>query len=328
MKSTLTVALVLSAAALGSAADATLETVGGTLYATSIDGTRAVDRVRTADGRERTVEVLSQGANVLPIQGVSHSRAGLVVHTGLGGAAPLTSALFRQGAQGGSTVTVLRDAATGELTRPSSLRTVVLDLAEFVLLDAGHFVMPDGTPRAWALVRRASGELVLVDYDFAGSPVRRTPLGFTAPLGSNKGSVVAGPDGHLSIVVSSAMRITIYDALITSYLVPVGPGRTLDLGEGFRPESTRVGIIAILIGLMTRPAPAISYQVGDELRVDVLDGNTFRTVARQSIPPDASGFMDPEGLFQFFYLLPYIEQENLYRGAAGLGAEAIMTVGH
>ncbi len=327
MRSTLTVALVLSAAALGSAADATLETLGGTLYATSIDGTRAVDRVRTADGRERTVEVLSQGANELPIQGVSHSRAGLVVHTGLGGAAPLTSALFRPGAQGGSTVTVLRDAATGELTRPSSLRTVVLDLAEFVLLDAGHFAMPDGTPRAWALVRRASGELVLVDYDFAGGPVRRTTLGLIAPIGSNKGSVVAGPEGHLSVVVASAMKVTFYDMLISSF-APIGPGRTLELGEGFRPESTRVGIIAILIGLMTRPAPAISYQVGDELRVDVLDGNTFRTVARQAIPPDASGFMDPEGLFQFFYLLPYIEQENLYRGAAGLGAEAIMTVGH
>jgi hypothetical protein len=36
--------------------------------------------------------------------------------------------------------------------------------------------------------------------------------------------------------------------------------------------------------------------------------------------------MEPEGLFDFYYLLPYIEQENLYRGAVGLGAAPIMTV--
>ncbi len=327
MRSTVTVALILSAAASIARADVTLETVGGTLYATSIDGARAVDRVRTADGRERAVEVLSQGANQLPIQGISHTPAGIVVHTGLGGSSPLTSALFRQGAQGGSTVTVLRDPSTGEIARPSSLRTVALDVTDFVLLDAGHFVMPDGTPRAWALVRRASGELVLVDYDFEGGPVRRTVLAFTAPLGSNKGSVVAGGDGHLSVVVASAMKVTFYDLMISSFAA-AGPPRTLIVGESFRPESTRLGIIAILIGLVTRPAPAISYQVGDELRVDAFDGTSFRTVARQTIPADASGLMEPEGLFEYFYLLPYIEQDNLFRGAVGLGAEAIMTMGH
>ena len=327
MKSTFTVALVLSAAASLAGADVTLETVGGTLYATSIDGARAVDRVRTADGRELAVEVLSQGANQLPIQGISHSRAGLVVHTGLGGSAPLTSALFRQGVQGGSTVTVLRDSVTGAITRPSSLRVVVLDLADFALIDAGHFVMPDGTPRAWALLRRTSGEVVLVDYDFAGGPVRRTPLGFVAPIGSNKGSVVANGDGHLTVAVASAIRIDFTDLLISSF-APAGPPRTLTPGEGFRPESTRLGIIAILIGLITKPAPAVSYQVEDELRVDVLDGNGFRTVARQTIPADASGLMEPEGLFEFYYLLPYIEQDNLFRAAAGLGAEPIMSVGH
>jgi hypothetical protein len=131
----------------------------------------------------------------------------------------------------------------------------------------------------------------------------------------------------VSVVVASAMKIFLQDLYITTFLT-AGPPRTLDLGEGFRPESTRLGIIAILIGLFTRPAPAVSYQVGDEVRVDVFDGNAFRTAARQTIPADASGLMEPEGLFEFFYLLPYIEQDNLFRGAAGLGAEPIMTVGH
>jgi hypothetical protein len=325
MKPALAAALVLSAAARVSAADVSLDAVGGTLYVTSIDGTRAVDHAFDAAKNEVAIETLSQ--NGLPIRGISHSRVGLVVHTGLGGSAPLTSALFRQVVQGGSTATVLRDPVTGDITRPSSLRTVALDATDFSLIDAGHLVMPDGTPRAWALIRRASGELVLVDYDFAGGPVRRSPLGFIAPIGSNKGSVLAGPDGHVTVVVASAMRITIYDLLITSF-APAGPPRTIIVGESFRPESTRLGIIAILIGLMTKPAPAVSYQVGDELRVDVLDGNTFRTITRQTIPADASGFMEPEGLFEFFYLLPYIEQENLYRGAVGLGASPILTVEH
>jgi hypothetical protein len=51
-------------------------------------------------------------------------------------------------------------------------------------------------------------------------------------------------------------------------------------------------------------------------------------VARETIPPDASGLMADEGLATVFYLLPYIEQENIYRLAVGQEAELIMTVGH
>src|SRR5262245_29403543 len=60
MKPTVTVALVLSAAASIASADVKLETVGGTVYATSIDGTRAVDRLVTADKSEVSIEVVSQ----------------------------------------------------------------------------------------------------------------------------------------------------------------------------------------------------------------------------------------------------------------------------
>ena len=128
-------------------------------------------------------------------------------------------------------------------------------------------------------------------------------------------------------MVASGLTINMEGMIISSF-VPAGPPRTLTVGEGFRPESTRLGIIAILIGLITQPAPAVSYQVGDELRVDVFDGNTFRAVARPTIPADASGLMESEGLFELYYLLPYLEQDNLFRAAAGLGAEPIMSVGH
>ena len=92
-------------------------------------------------------------------------------------------------------------------------------------------------------------------------------------------------------------------------------------GAGFDPDSTHLGIIAILIGLVAQPAPAVSYQRGDEVIVSVLDGGAFRTVARQTLPPDASGLIEPEGIFWAYYILPFIEQENLYRPAVGSDRE-------
>lgn len=330
MKSTLTIALVLSAAASAARADVTLETVGGTLYATSIDGTRAIDHVRTADKNEVAIEVLSQGPNPLPILGVSHSRAGIVVHSGHGGSAPLTTVIFAYGTADASPyASLLRNPVTGVVTRPSAQRVLVLDVVDFTLIDAGQVVLNDGSLRAWALIQRTgSGEAVLVDYDIAGGPVRRTPLGFTAPLGSNKGSVIATNDGHLHVVVANSIKVVFTDMLVSTYVTPASPPRTLTVGDGFRPESTRLGIIAILIGLFTKETPAISFQRGNELIVAVPDGAGFRTIARQEIPPDAQGFMEPEGLFQFFYLLPYIEQDNLFKGAVGHEAEPILSVGH
>jgi hypothetical protein len=326
MKSTLTAALVLSAAASAARADVTLETVGGTLYATSIDGTRAVDHVRTADKNEVAIEVLSQ--NALPILSISHSRAGVVVHTGHGGSAPLTTVIFGYGEANASyNASVMRNPQTGVVTRPSAQRVVVLDVVDFTLIDAGQFVL-NGAPRAWALVQRTgSGEAVLVDYDVAGGPIRRTLLGFIAPIGSNKGSVVATDDGHVHVVVANQVKVMFGDLLVSSWSLGAAP-RTLTVGEGFRPESTRLGIIAILIGLFTKDAPVISFQRGDELVAVAVDGPGFRTVARQEIPPDAQGLMEPEGLFEYFYLLPYIEQENLYKGAVGHGATPILSVGH
>ena len=331
MKTALAAAsLILAAAVSATAADSSLDAVGGTLFVKSIDGARAVVNAFDASKNEVSLETLSQTG--LPILGISHSRAGLAVHTGAGGTAPLTTALFRHDAPPSShTAVVLRDPRTGAVVRPSSLRTIVLDPADpgATLLDAGHFVLPNGAPRAWAYVRRSAGTALLVDFDVAGGTVRRTPLGFTPPIGSNKGSIVATPDGGgfaMFAYPGGMLGVNMEDLMVTPWLVE--PRGTLALGAAFDPASTRTGIIAILIGLLATPTPAVSYQVGDELRVDVLDGNTFRTVARQPIPPDASGFMEPEGLFQFFYLLPYIEQENLYRGAVGLGASPIMTAGH
>jgi hypothetical protein len=313
-------------------AEATLDVVGGMLYVTSIDGAQAVIRAHTAAKNEVAIEVLSQAPNPLPIQSISHSAAGLAVHSGAGGTAPLTTALFRYGtAEASYTATaVLRDPRTGTITKPSSVRTIVLDPSDpgAVLLDAGHFAAPDGAARAWAYVRRSSGEAVLVDFDVAGGAVRRTPLGFTPPLGSDKGSVVGTPDGGAFASFESEGRIRIigFEDIMVSVLQPVPKG-TLSLGSGFVPGSTRLGIIAILIGLLTQPTPAISYQVGDEVVLVVPEGAGFRTVARQTVPAEASGLMETDGIW-FAFLLPYLEQDNLFRGLVGHAAEPVLPAGH
>ena len=325
MKPALAAALMLAATSVA-AADLSLDAVGGTLYVTSIDGTHAVVDAYDASKNEVSIETLSQ--NGLPILRISHSRAGLAVHMGAGGTAPLTTALFRHDAPASSqTAVVLRDPRTGTVARPSSLRTIVLDPADpgATLLDAGHFVLTNGTPRAWALARRSSGEALLVDFDVTGGAVRRTPLGFTPPIGSNKGSIVATPDGGAFATFAYPgvmLVVSMKDFITESWLAE--PKGTLSLGSGFDPGSIRTGIIAILIGLVAEPMPALSYQVGNELRVTAFDGTGFRTVARQAVPPEALGLIESEGI-GFDFMLPYLEQDNLFRGLVGQPAVPITT---
>jgi hypothetical protein len=56
---------------------------------------------------------------------------------------------------------------------------------------------------------------------------------------------------------------------------------TLPVGDDFRPESLRLGIIAMLIDLVQQPAPAIWFQDGDQMRLYVFDGGGFRLLAQQ-----------------------------------------------
>jgi hypothetical protein len=46
-----------------------------------------------------------------------------------------------------------------------------------------------------------------------------------------------------------------------------------------------------------------------------------------TIPAQASGLMEEEGI-SYYFMLPYIEQDNLYRGTVGQGAVPILSVGH
>lgn len=320
MKTTLGIALALVAAAPLVRAERRLDAAGGAVYVTSTDEARTFETVRTPDGREARYEVAAR-ANAQPIHRVSHTSVSLAVHSGAGGSAPLTTSLFTSG--GGEVLGSdwLRDEATGAITKPSAVRTIVLDPSDpgAVLLDASHVLLPGGQIRVLALSTRSGGEVIVADYDVAGGPVRRTPLGFTPPIGSNKGSFVAASDGSVWGAFASTNGIRLFDLgdlSATGPLAPVQKG-VIAGGAGFEPESTHLGIIAILIGLMAQPAPAVSYQRGDEVIVSVLEGGVFRTVARQTVPPGASALIEPHGIFWGVFILPYIEQENLYRLPVG-----------
>jgi hypothetical protein len=157
----------------------------------------------------------------------------------------------------------------------------------------------------------------VADFDFAGGPVRRTPLGFTPPIGSNKGSFTVSPTGTVWAAVASADGIRLFDL---GDLTATGPLQPVQLGfvgfgvdTGWEGTSARLGIIAILIGIVAEPVPTISYQSGDQLVLLAFDGTRLREVRRQTLPAGAQGLMEDEGIF--YYLLPFIEQEALYKSA-------------
>jgi hypothetical protein len=323
--------LALAAATtVAHAGQATFDRAGRTLYVTWTDGARTIDYVHTPDGPWTAVEVVAKpGAQ--PIIGISHSTAGVVVHSGAGGSANLKAEAWAGvGAEANGSYG-LRDPRDGQVRSPFAARTIALDptapAGSTVLLDAGHVALANGALRALALVQRASGEAVLVDHDFAGGPVRRTPLGFTPPIGSNKGSFVATPDGHVWATFASEDKLRLFDLGDLSAPGALQPAAkaTVSSFAGVDVSADHIEGYALLSGVTVQPTVAISYQAGDELIRSVFDGTTLRQVARQSVPAGARGFMEDDGIW--FYLLPYIEQENLYKAYESFSADGKITMG-
>lgn len=314
MKTTVAITLALAAAASVARADVALDANAGTVHAVRIEGSRAAVTAWAADGKVTQGEILSPAA--LPIRSADYTTAGLTVHASAGGTAPVTTAQFKAGITDGTSNTILvAELATGAVRRPNAIRTISIDPtdpgAEY--LDGGSVAFADGSVRAWILARRSAGGALLVDYDVAGGPVRRVPLGYTPPIGSNKGSIVALPNGEVwgtFVAESSRVAYTFTDILVSSVVAPT-PRGSVTLAADYVPGSTRVGIIAILIGLLTQPAPAVSYRVGDDLVVAVPENGGLRTIARHDAPPNATALIEEEGIF--YFLLPYIEQDNLYK---------------
>jgi hypothetical protein len=143
---------------------------------------------------------------------------------------------------------------------------------------------------AMTLVRRASGAVVLMDRT-DGRPWRATPLGFTFPTGATLGSYTSSEDRHAYGAFSREGLIRVVDLGDLSVPGPLAPEvlDSIQVGAGFDPSSTRMGIIAILIGLLTEHVPAVFYFQDGNTIVLGFDGTEFRPV----------GFLEEEGIFYF-----------------------------
>jgi hypothetical protein len=153
----------------------------------------------------------------------------------------------------------------------------------------------------------AAGSAVEIAVDAGGAS-------FTVPSSSTKGSVVANAargsivetcefQGGCSKVPTEGWATFPSDRRVMLVHVPEMSGEgpydgtivaSVPAGAGFRPESVRVGIIAILIGLVVQRVPVVGFQDGGDIVLHVFDGSSMHLLARQPIPAGqtASGFWD------------------------------------
>ncbi len=143
---------------------------------------------------------------------------------------------------------------------------------------------------ALTLVRKLSGAMLLVDST-DGTPQRTTPLGFQYPTGSTWGSYTSWADRHAYGAFSRTGTIRVVDLGDLSAPGPLAPIvlDSIELGAGFNPASTRMGIIAVLIGLLTEQVPAVFFVEDGQTIVLAFDGTEFRPV----------GLIEDEGLWFF-----------------------------
>ena len=143
---------------------------------------------------------------------------------------------------------------------------------------------------ALTLVRKLSGAMLLVDST-DGTAQRTTPLGFQYPTGSTWGSYTSSADRHAYGAFSRTGTIRVVDLGDLSAPGALAPVvlDSIELGVGFNPASTRMGIIAILIGLLTKQVPAVFYVEDGQTFVLAFDGTEFRPV----------GLIEDEGIWYF-----------------------------
>jgi hypothetical protein len=140
------------------------------------------------------------------------------------------------------------------------------------------------------LVRKLSGAISLVDETDGTSP-RTTPLGLTMPGSSTWGNYTSSADRHVYVSLSQEGAIHVVDLGDLAVPGPLAPVvlDSIAVGPGFDPSSTRMGIIAILIGFQAEPRPAVFYVQDGKTVVLGFDGTEFRPV----------GFLEEEGIFLF-----------------------------
>src|SRR5262245_46955374 len=183
-----------------------------------------------------------------------------------------------------------------EAGRPRSLQ--VLD-TDFHILP---FIEQDNLYRLTYL-RGGAGQALLLDQA-GGSAPRLTPLGFTPPIGSNKGSYTVTPEDSTWAAFASSEGIRVFELGDLEAPGPLAPAQRDAIAIGdLDPGSVQMGIIAILIGVVAEPRPALFIacfqggcskgDVGGEELVLGWNGRSFEPVS----------LMEGEGIDGVYFFL-------------------------
>lgn len=184
---------------------------------------------------------------------------------------------------------------------------------------AGEVVLPStGEALTLGIALTSSGDVVGYAHSMGGF-VDLLVSSYTPPIGSNKGSFTIGSDGHGWATFPSSDSLYLYSLGHLDSHDPLDPElvATLSVGADYRPGSARLGIIAILIGLVVTEVPTVSYQVGNELVQVAWDGTKFKNLSRQAIPSGSSGLTMEEGIYW------YANTTGVYRGQLGSPATLV-----
>jgi hypothetical protein len=169
-------------------------------------------------------------------------------------------------------ITLLLASATAEAGRPRGLQILDTDLLVLPYIEQQPIYK-------LTYARAPGGEATLVDQSLA-SPERRTPLGFTPPIGSDKGSYTATPGDTVWAAFASTQGIRVYDLGDLAASGPLAPSLVdvIPAVGAYDPGSVSMGIIAILIGLVVEERPALSISDGTSNTMLGFDGERFRRV--------------------------------------------------
>jgi hypothetical protein len=164
-----------------------------------------------------------------------------------------------------------------------------------------------------SIARAPSGEAVLVER-LPGQPApQRIPLGvlllpyieqenitgYTPPIGSNKGSIVASVGTRGWAAVPTPTGISMFDLGDLQAPGPLAPRPigTLPAADAFRPGVVPVGIIAILIGLSAPPVPALVLrEANGSLSLFAFRGGGAPAALPPSVAPTL-GLTEEEGIY-------------------------------
>jgi hypothetical protein len=118
---------------------------------------------------------------------------------------------------------------------------------------------------------------------------------------SGSDSVVAAlPNGDVVTAFASSQGIRVFNLGNPGAGEPLEPVEIgmIPASRGFDPASTRVGIIAILIGLVEARVPAISFRDANGVSVYVLEATdgTSNTMMLRRLAPTASFRVEIEGV--------------------------------